>query len=454
MRINHDDTSLRNAKEKGNERKTWPAHLELLRFLEDGPESKQSSSGNGSAQKERKRIPTPFCFRARQKGDVECAPTNDVYDDHLFGNGVSLLASYPRSGNTLLRTLLEKTTSIATGSDTRPDRTLSIALAMDHDLVGEGLVGPSERPPTKAKSYLQKQHLHQSAYDPLVHVVKTHFPERKGWKPVKGSRVLLLVRNPYDAIDSYWNLCCTNTHTQTLEESVYAQYAEKFEGLARHEIEIWLEFHYYWIDVCEKESVPLLVVRYEDLVLDTESEMLRVMAFLTGGADADSNAASFWKWRIRHAVGKAKAASQATTSTSTLGSYQPRSSAGGLLSIGKSIRKGRYSESILSHMQEVAASLALSRKQTSSGSFLSQQSKHAMLLQQFGYDIDNQQFPNNFKQPPAIPSFGNGKKRNGVVVINKTPEIRPADDPYGRAMTFWRRGQTDGDTNPFPTVPR
>ena len=95
-----------------------------------------------------------------------------------------------------------------------------------------------------------------------------------------------------------------------------------------------------------------------------------MMTFLTGEADADSNVASFWKWRIRHAVGKAKAASQATTSTSTLGSYQPRSSAGGLLSIGKSIRKGRYSESILSHMQEVAVSLALSRKQTSSGSFL------------------------------------------------------------------------------------
>jgi hypothetical protein len=49
----------------------------------------------------------------------------------------TVLVSYPRSGNSLLRTLLERTTGVVTGSDTRPDRALSKELAEMHNLVGE-----------------------------------------------------------------------------------------------------------------------------------------------------------------------------------------------------------------------------------------------------------------------------------------------------------------------------
>ena len=50
-----------------------------------------------------------------------------------------VLASYPRSGNSLLRSLLEQVTGITTGSDTRPDRKLSAALA-ECGARGEGVV--------------------------------------------------------------------------------------------------------------------------------------------------------------------------------------------------------------------------------------------------------------------------------------------------------------------------
>ena len=119
---------------------SWPAHLELLRFLSD---TERNSNDWG---------------------------------------GVTLLASYPRSGNTLLRNLLERVTGIVTGADTRPDRPLSKSLALDHNLVGEGVVTQG------------------------VYVVKTHYPERKGFPIHAGNRAILLIRNPYDAIDSYWNL--------------------------------------------------------------------------------------------------------------------------------------------------------------------------------------------------------------------------------------------------------
>lgn len=63
---------------------------------------------------------------------------------------VAVLASYPRSGNSLLRTLYERTTLRVTGSDMRGGLT-------KHDLVGEAAT-------------------EQNA----VQFVKTHFPERRG----------------------------------------------------------------------------------------------------------------------------------------------------------------------------------------------------------------------------------------------------------------------------------
>lgn len=44
---------------------------------------------------------------------------------HNLENPTFVLSSYPRSGNTLLRTLLEKTTGIYTGSDCDKKRNLN-----------------------------------------------------------------------------------------------------------------------------------------------------------------------------------------------------------------------------------------------------------------------------------------------------------------------------------------
>jgi len=42
----------------------------------------------------------------------------------------------------------------------------------------------------------------------------------------------------------------------------------------------------------------------------------------------------------------------------------------------------------------------------------------------------------------------------GEVYINKGTEIRDKDDEFGRKMTEWRRGLTEKDTKPFPTIER
>jgi hypothetical protein len=111
------------------------------------------------------------------------------------------LVSYPRSGNSMLRGMLEQHYGIYTGSDTRPDRTLSRALRDQWGMAGEGVVDQR-----------------------IVHVVKSHWPERRGWCPVKVDRVILVIRNPFDAMDSYFNMCLTNTHHLSLTENMYKKF--------------------------------------------------------------------------------------------------------------------------------------------------------------------------------------------------------------------------------------
>lgn len=215
-----------------------------------------------------------------------------------------LLASYPRSGNSFVRQLLELETGIITGSDSRPNRTLASQL-LQCGYRGEGIT------------------------DNSVWVVKTHYPERLGCElsshlslfmnlprcfltstvPTVSvtvvclytllhrylrfyiSRMILVVRNPFDAIESYFHMGLTNTHDKTLTtevqylpvtyiailsyfvESSIITVSQTFESLrsiwtefVENEASIWSRFHHYWIGRIEQERIPALVLRYEDLL--------------------------------------------------------------------------------------------------------------------------------------------------------------------------------------------
>ena len=107
-------------------------------------------------------------------------------------------------------------------------------------------------------------------------------------------------------------------------------------------------------------------------------------------------------------------------------------------------------------MHDVAASVELNRNKTTS-KFINKTKKrqsNETLLQKFGYDIYKQNFPENFKHGGSPTFVGKQSRTPGCVTINKTPEIRSKDDEFGRKMTHWRRGETDNDSNPFPTVTR
>lgn len=208
---------------------------------------------------------------------------------------VSILASYPRSGNSLMRNLYEKITLRVTGSD-------MMGGLLEHDLVGEMATGTNK-----------------------TQFVKTHYPERMGGRPFAVSRAVLLVRNPYDAIDSYFNLMTTSSHTTSMNKEDRKKYQSVFAEMAKKEILVWQDFHEFWL----KQKIPILVVRYEDLIRETIKVVRHVIQFVL-----EINRMTFFEERIQRAIGEEQ--------VEKLGPYKARS--GG---IGKSLIKGHYTPNLL-----------------------------------------------------------------------------------------------------------
>jgi len=381
--------------------------------------------------------------------------------------GVSLLASYPRSGNTLLRKILEGLTGTITGSDTRPDRTLSRALVRK-GLVGEGLVGSCPiglvedwrmeclgRRRKAAGGGRTAEEIWDDApsapYPMATPVVKTHYPERRGHLPYWADRVILLVRNPYDAIESYFNMCLTNTHNLKLHESVriLEEHRALFEGMAAHESAIWALFISYWRKACRESGVPLLTIRYEDILRHPEETVRRVVGFAMAGRplqNEEERLSEEWEeryenfWKIQTILERPRVGDE----------Y--RGPAFAAVSIGKSLSDGRYPVELIERMI---------------GPYEGEVHRH---LNEFGYNVFRQNFPRNM----AETTTGGGRKKRdndggrmpkreqslenmdgtGRVRVNVGRELRAPDDPYGRAMTDWRKARTDGDVMPFLTGTR
>ena len=104
-----------------------------------------------------------------------------------------MFTSYPRSGNTLLRSYLEKLTNILTGSDCEIKRKLNKQL-QDLGMEGEGEL------------------------DKKVWVIKTHYPERFGSKKFIADRCIVITRSPIDCIPSLFHMIGSISHSSSLTE--------------------------------------------------------------------------------------------------------------------------------------------------------------------------------------------------------------------------------------------
>jgi len=440
-----------------------------------------ASSGNKAAGK------GPFSF-----GLGELDRPRFLYPEERGGETVALV-SYPRSGNSMLRSLLESVTGVVTGSDTRPDRVLSRSL-LKKGLRGEGVV------------------------DERAWVVKTHWPERYGYRRFPTQRVILLIRNPFDAIHSYFNMGLTNTHEGRLADDLYPSLHELWEDMARNEAKIWAKFNTFWLT----RGLPVLVLRYEDLLLHTEEMLVRLVSFLEKTPREAVRASALYMARIRKsaAIVKRPSASSPPESLSTLAARDADgkpSAAGSCDSGDSSSSSSSKSRSISSTPSSYPCSDSTTDNKSPSISGIYANSFYAGntrfgaslryfssalveeiikrgggSLRSFGYDPLSQGFPHQVLSlapyercvkfvdsslfsfststdggftpaPPAGAASGataaawegKGKEREEErVTVNKGKqfEVRGKGDRFGREITAVRHDLTDHDRCPLPTV--
>lgn len=150
------------------------------------------------------------------------------------------LASYPGSGNSWLRHLLQQTTGIATGSE-YVDFSLKY-----HGFLGEGITNSS------------------------VLVVKTH--EYGNTTLIKYDRAILLIRAPEEALLAEFN----RRYAGHLGHAQKLHFKKEWKPFLFEEMDNWYNFNKRWLTF----KGQLYVVKYDELVQNTSAEMAALLKFL------------------------------------------------------------------------------------------------------------------------------------------------------------------------------
>ncbi|XP_071107485.1 WSCD family member CG9164-like [Haliotis cracherodii] len=179
------------------------------------------------------------------KKDIEC-PKVSLSKKPL---PLTVLVSFPGSGNTWTRHLLEQMTGIATGSD-----------FFDKNLEAGGFLGESKM---NGSTIAVKTH---DLYKPQ---------SRKPLRDIK--RAILIIRNPYNAMVADFNRHHSKSHVGIVALPVY------IKNWNRHLSEwsrIWYSLNHSWITQMDN----LLVIFYENLQKHLEQELTRLYSFLDDGS--------------------------------------------------------------------------------------------------------------------------------------------------------------------------
>ncbi|XP_059144285.1 WSCD family member CG9164-like [Physella acuta] len=158
------------------------------------------------------------------------------------------LVSFPGSGNTWLRFLIQEATGIFTGSEYNSKKLRMLGF------LGEGVANSS------------------------TILVKTHKCDAATLK--RYEKAVLLIRQPYEAIKAEFNRKYSgrrklNATKDTIEKYWPVYYTE-------HQL-YWVRFHEFW----QTYRRPLLVVMYKDLVQQTSVKLREILSFLKVDIDEE-----------------------------------------------------------------------------------------------------------------------------------------------------------------------
>ena len=167
--------------------------------------------------------------------------------------------SFPRSGNTFLRKYLELLTGVETGADCTLHINVILQMA--------GLKG-------------------EETVNDTVWVVKSHSPWVWPLAPTfTANKMIVVVRNPLDSCISYLHLASLGNHSGKATFDFETCYPNFFDWWVKHccgKIKDWMA---QTMKEAKFREVPVLFVRFEDLVMQPEPELYNIMKFMIGERD-------------------------------------------------------------------------------------------------------------------------------------------------------------------------
>lgn len=253
-----------------------------------------------------------------------------------------------------------------------------------------------------------------------------------GYVRFDAHRLILLVRNPFDAIESYFHMAMTNTHDKSLTDQVMETLQDIWDAFVLNESKVWKLFHEHWIQKIRESGLPFLIIKFEDLVKDSEFQTNNINTFMFEG---------FSPMGLRRTVNDWVSSS---SSSSIDTGYKPRK--GG---IGKSLR--RYSGQQLQHMISIFGDcLAMFGYQIMPG----QGAGGSEPVSLESVPIDNCQFRSQIEPTKGYKDERrDGPSTSVSVLVNAGSRgVRTADDQFGRNISNIRRRFTEDDQKPFATV--
>ncbi|XP_047489001.1 WSC domain-containing protein 1-like [Penaeus chinensis] len=183
-----------------------------------------------------------------------------------FAQGLprTYLVSFPGSGNTWVRYLLEAASGIFTGSE-----------YTDREIQKAGYLGEADKPDS-GRTLVQKSH--GTALMTAKNTMKARYEVISADLPS-----VLIIRNPAKAILSYWKyakLTGNGRHTKQLSEKSFQ--TKEFHNFAEKMITLWEQLI---TDRLLWSTAPVHVVYYEQLVQDPTFYVKGMLEFLRVPAD-------------------------------------------------------------------------------------------------------------------------------------------------------------------------
>jgi len=198
--------------------------------------------------------------------------------EHIVGNKVCF-TSFPRSGNSFLRKYLQLLTGLPTGSDN--------SLHTDTILQMQGMKG-------------------EDLVDDTCWIVKSHFPWIMPFAPrFTVNKILMIVRNPTESCVSWMHLCNTANHSTKIPFDVPTTYPNYWQWWVRDCMKHMKDHYQTYLDDARFRRAPILFVRFEDLVVNPEPELMKIMSFLLNEKDLEGSNA---QRRVREVIAMGRSA--------------------------------------------------------------------------------------------------------------------------------------------------